>query len=588
MLKNILSRFHVRNALSTLLILLVGVLLGWLLFAGSGKDTTRQHDTDTETIWTCSMHPNIRQPEPGLCPICAMDLIPLDADGSSDDQTLYVMTEEAMAAADVRTTIVGKGFPFRELRLSGRVDVDETRQAEITARVAGRIEHLYVNTTGQQVQAGARLASIYSPELLAAQKELLQAAKIRESNAVYYEAARNKLRYWDFTDAQIDDIVQRGQVNPVMDILTPRGGVVLQRHVAVGDYVRQGQGMFTVADLSRVWVQFDAYESDVPWLRKGMPVTFSVAGDRANTYSGIIAFIDPVIHPQTRVARVRVEASNASGALKPSMFASAVIKSMIDRKSENLLVPKSAVLWTGTRSVVWVKDGESEHPAFLYREVTLGEEASDSYIVLAGLVAGEEVVTNAAFTVDAAAQLQGKASMMNPPARTREDETTRLDGLAEIERLRASGTFRVQLRQLYEEYERIRDALVAADASAVSPAARSMRTALSGMDISTLSEAHRLEWVQRAQTLRSSIDALATNRNIEKQREHFSALSNTLYAVVKRFGINGASLYWQHCPMAFNDAGASWLSSIKEIRNPYFGDKMLKCGVVQEEIGGGE
>jgi membrane fusion protein, copper/silver efflux system len=404
MFSNLKNRIHLRTLIPGTLLLLAGLFLGWLFFAGGGNGA---HDhahaaEESETIWTCSMHPNVRQPEPGLCPICAMDLIPLDADAGADDPTLFFMTDEAIAAANVHTTVIGRGMPFREIRLPGRVEADETRRVEITARVGGRIEMLHVNTTGQQVRKGNKLATIYSPELLAAQKELLEAAKMRESNPAYLGAVKNKLRYWDFTDAQITEMLEGGNVRGTVDILAPRGGTVLARHVTTGDYVQQGQGMFAIADLSRVWLQFDAYESDLPWLRTGMPVEFTLAGQAGKTHRGSIAFIDPVIDPQSRVARVRVEMANPTGTIKPEMFASGVVKSMLPGKHDVLLVPKSAVLWTGTRSVVWVKEAEQETPAFRYREVTIGEEAGDAFIVRAGLVEGEEIVSHGVFSVDAA------------------------------------------------------------------------------------------------------------------------------------------------------------------------------------------
>jgi len=598
MMTELTTRLKSLNAIPGLLLLFVGLFLGWLFFAGSGSGEAKNdhvHSGDeATTIWTCSMHPNVRQPSPGLCPICAMDLIPLDADASADDVTLLRMTPEAIAAANIHTTAVRRGMPYREIRLSGRIEVDETRNVEITARVSGRIEQLYVSTTGQRLRKGAKLASMYSPDLLATQKELLEAAKMKSTNPAYYEAARNKLQYWDFTDGQIDAMERNGSASGSMDILAPQGGTVLARHVSTGNYVRQGQPMFAIADLGRVWVQFDAYENDLAWLRPGMSVHFTVAGQHGTTHRGSIAFIDPVIDPMSRVARARVEMPNPSGALKPEMFANGVVKSMLPGRLEALLVPKSAVLWTGKRAVVWVRDVESEAPAFRFREIVLGEQAGDVYVVREGLVEGEEVVSHGVFSVDAAAQLQGKTSMMNPSGgriSTGHDHAgvvhsgSTQEGRATREApMQAPKAFRKQLRAVFDAYEQITARLVASDPAAIPAAVQSFRKSLGDVELSALQESARIRWAEAEQLLRKSIDGMASTRDTEKQRAHYSGLGNTLYELIKQFGVEGGTLYWQHCPMAFDDAGANWLSSEKEIRNPYFGDRMLKCGVVQEEI----
>lgn len=595
MLTDLETRINLRGIVPGAMLLAAGLFLGWLFFAGSGGSAEANghaHEAgEAGTIWTCSMHPSIRQTEKGLCPICAMDLIPLSADAAASDPNLLQMTPEAIAAANVQTSEVRRGLPYREIRLPGRIEADETRRTEITARVGGRIERLFVNTTGQVVRRGEKLASIYSPELLAAQKELLEAVKMKGASPAYYEAARNKLRYWDFTETQIDAMVASGGVRGVIDVLAPQGGTVLARHVVTGDYVRQGQGMFALADLARVWVQFEAYESDLGWLRTGLPVEFTLTGQPGKVHQGRIAFIDPVVDPMSRTTRVRVEVSNTNGALRPEMFATGIVRSTLPGKHEALLVPKSAVLWTGETAVVWVRDPKSETPAFAYRELRLGEEAGDSYVVLEGLTEGEEIVSNGVFAVDAAAQLAGKTSMMNPSsgaAAIGHDHAgtgagrSPGHGAAAARSLEAPEEFRTQLRTLLARYNTLTKALVASDPAAAMKAAKAVRRALGEVDAGLLAEAERPQWAGFATTMEKSIDAHSSTRDLEKQRAFYSGLSNTLYSALKAFGAGDGAVYWQHCPMAFDDKGASWLSPIKEIRNPYFGDKMLKCGVVKE------
>ncbi len=567
----------------------VGLFLGWILFAGSGTgDAAHSHDDGAVTVWTCSMHPQIRQQEAGLCPICAMDLIPLEGDGATDSPGALRMTEEAVHAASIRTAVVESGMPFMELRLPGKVQPDESRRTEMTARVSGRVEQLFINTTGQQVRKGQRLMSVYSPELVAAQQELLE-AKHMQGNGSYLAAARRKLRFWDLTDEQIRGIEESGEVRRTFDLLAPHSGTVLTRHISTGDYVREGQALLELADLSRVWVQFDAYERDLTWVREGMTVRFTVSGQTGSEYSGRVSFIDPVIDAESRVARVRVEMPNPAGKLKPEMFVSGLLKSMLPGADEHLVVPSSAVLWTGTRSVVWVRDPEKSEPVFHYREVELGAEVGDSYIIESGLVEGEHIVVNGVFTLDAAAQLQGKASMMNAAldseAGARANGKTMSMDMESITRIDAPLAFQKQLKAMFLKYEEISAALVASNAAEVTQAVAAMREFLGEVRSSRLSRSATLRWAELQSQLRRSLTEMRSIRDLEKQRAAYEHLSTALFSTLAEFGVEDQDVFTAYCPMAFDDKGAYWLTSKKEIRNPYFGDAMLKCGVIKGKIG---
>jgi len=261
---------------------------------------------------------------------------------------------------------------------------------------------------------GQTLAIIYSPEVITAQQELLEAAKTKSIQPAIYEAAKEKLRQWKLTDEQIAAIETSGTVQPTLEIVSNTTGVVMERLVNEGDYVSQGTIFYRIADLSKVWVMFDAYESDLQFLKKNDKMKFMLKAYPGTDFTGIIAFIDPVIDPVTRVAKVRVEADNRSGKLKPEMFATGIVQTALSGYSNEIVVPRSALLWTGVRSVVYVKQTGTKEPVFRMREVTLGPSLGDGWIVKEGLTEGEEVVTNGTFSVDAAAQLEGKPSMMNP------------------------------------------------------------------------------------------------------------------------------------------------------------------------------
>ncbi len=411
-MKKIFSNQYFRNSL----FIVIGLFIGWAVFHSPEKvEESHNHSAEEKKaeIWTCSMHPQIRMDKPGKCPICAMDLIPLIQSGTSEmDPEAVHLTKESAQLANVLTSIVSSQNPVKELRLYGKVQADERLLQNQVAYIPGRIEKLMVNFTGEMVRKGQPLALIYSPELVTAQQELLEAAKSKQLQPEIYEAAIEKLHQWKLTDKQIVEIENSGKVQANMEVESTSNGIVTARRVNNGDYVSQGSVLYEVSDLSRVWVLFDAYESDLPFLKRGDKVEFSIQALPGTSYSGTIMFIDPVIDPVNRVAKVRIEMSNPGAKLKPEMFATGLVKSNLAEFKNKLVIPRSAVLWTGKRSIVYVKQAGDE-PVFKIREIELGPQLGNSYVVSNGLADGEEIVTEGAFSVDAAAQLEGKPSMMN-------------------------------------------------------------------------------------------------------------------------------------------------------------------------------
>lgn len=414
------TKINKRDITLITITMVTGLFLGWLFFHTPNKEAAHNHNqemTAKETVYTCSMHPQIKQNKPGLCPICAMELIPMKTTDSVEEQVNpneIQMTESALALASVQTTIVKRGIPEKEIHLLGKVQADERNVSELTARFGGRIEKLFINYTGQQVRKGQKLAIIYSPDLITAQKELLEAIKYKTSNPSFYRATRSKLKLWDLTEEQINAIETRGETKTYFDIQSPISGTVTKKHISIGDYVKEGSQLFEVINLSKVWVLFDAYESDLPWIKKGDKLSFTLQSIPGKQFNEKVTFIDPFIDAKTRVAQVRVELKNRTGKLKPEMFANGILKSNTARNSNELLIPKSAILWTGKRAIVYVKVSNRKTTSFLYREIVLGPKAGNFYVVNKGLSEGEEIAMNGVFKIDAAAQLAGKPSMMNP------------------------------------------------------------------------------------------------------------------------------------------------------------------------------
>jgi len=397
-------------------ILIVGLLLGWLLFNGSSKEETgHNHDEVIETnqMWTCSMHPQIMQPEPGDCPICGMELIPAESGSDGLARNQFKLTENAMALANIQTTIIGKGnAEGNTIKLSGKIAENEEANAVQVSYFSGRIERLNVNFTGEEVRKGRLLATIYSPELYAAQQELITAASLKESQPALYNAVRNKLKLWKLSDNQINQIEETGNVKENFPIYATVSGTVSEKLVEQGDYIKQGQPLLKIANLNTVWANFDVYENQIDVFKKGQEVLVTTNAYTNKEFKGKVDFIDPILNTKTRTVTLRVVLNNKNDVFKPGMFVTANIERVASSDDEVLTVPASAVLWTGERSVVYLKTNPDQ-TVFEMREVVLGNQIGNEYEVLEGLFVGNEIVTNGTFTVDAAAQLQGKKSMMN-------------------------------------------------------------------------------------------------------------------------------------------------------------------------------
>ncbi len=417
--------YNLPTLLKTSGILLAGILLGWLFFGSSASETTdiEQHVEETHTnehgeiVYTCSMHPQVRQNEPGDCPICGMELIPAKEVDSKSEEDLHPqalkMTKAAMTLADVQTTKVTAAPAVKQVRMPGKVTVDERAIRVIPAHFPGRVEELYLNFTGAYVEKGDKVASVYSPDLVTAQRELLEAYEKRKSNPRLYESARQKFINWKIAPEVINEILKKGKPQQNFDIHSHKSGFVSKRHVAVGDHIHFGKPIFELTDLSTVWIKFDAYESDLNGLEIGDPVTFSVTSYPGRTFESEVTYIDPIIDEKERTVSVRTEFDNNESQLKPNMLAEGVISITLNNGQNTLQIPKEAVLWTGERSIIYIKLPDTSQTLFEAREVQLGTRVGDHYIVEEGLQEGEEVVVKGNFMIDSAAQLADKKSMMN-------------------------------------------------------------------------------------------------------------------------------------------------------------------------------
>jgi Cu(I)/Ag(I) efflux system membrane fusion protein len=452
-------------------IIIVAYLAGMRHHGGEATAPPTSPPVAEATLWTCSMHPEIQLPNPGKCPKCAMDLIPLSGHSELKSNQIQ-LTKHAQELAKIVTTRVAEREIHMDLELTGKLNVDETKVYEVSSRFPARLDRLFVDYTGLKVNKGDHMVTAYSPELLSAQAELVQSRKavdrltksaspiIRDSAIATLKAAREKLRLWGMTATQIDDAETGKATGDHVTLFAPHSGIVTGKYVNQGDYVKEGTRIYSITDLSRLWLELDAYESDLAWIHYAQEVEFHTVAFPGERFTGIISFIHPVLNDKTRTVKIRVNVKNADGRLKPNMYVGAHIKVTIKRDGtminnrmsgkwispmhpeiikdgpgecdicgmdlvpaeklgfsasktypKPLVIPASAALVTGKRAIVYVQLPEG---VFEGRQVRLGPKAGHHYIVLDGLKKGDIVVTHGAFKVDSSLQLKAKRSMMSP------------------------------------------------------------------------------------------------------------------------------------------------------------------------------
>lgn len=644
-----------------LILVMMGIFLGYGLRSCSNGDSGNKHENMVHNaqieFWTCSMHPQIRQPNPGQCPICGMDLIPVsDETGEEGSGRQLKLTPTAMRLASIQVSPVEHKYIAAEIRMVGKIDYDETRIKYISAYVPGRIDRLYVNYTGTEVRKNDHLVELYSPELISAQEELIQAQKtykllsgnegtdLRKSALSTLQAVRDKLRLWGLTDRQIKNIEEKGIVSDQLTIYSPMAGIVIHRNATEGMYVTTGTKIYTIADLSKVWVKLDAYESDLQWIRYGQEVEFETEAIPGEIFTGKIAFIDPVLNPQTRTVKVRVNVDNPEGKLKPEMFVKTVVKSKLSvsgrvmdphltgkwispmhpeiikdhpgkcdvcgmalvraeelgyvsvdklERDAPLVIPATAPLITGRRAVVYVAQKDQEG-VFEGKEIILGPRAGNYYVVEGGLSEGEWVVTNGNFKLDSDLQIKAKPSMMSSQgspqfaAHQHGDELHHdRNSQSQTENIidEIPQSIKSSIEKLLLTYFEIQQGLSQDNPSNAQKSASSFNKLLSEVDMSQLNdEVHHL-WMELQKELESSSDQIANSTDIEQQRRFFETLSSATYDIVKNFGTTGQQpVYKYFCPMAFDYKGAYWIQNKEGVENPYFGKVMFHCGNLEETL----
>ncbi len=588
--------------LKWILIIFTAFAIGYW-FSGATHENRKPESAAAaqSTTWTCSMHANVKLPNKGQCPICFMDLIPLEAGVGSESDPILKMSPSAEKLAEIMTTTVVRSEAFAKIRVTGKLDMDESKVRDISSWVDGRIERLYVDFTGISVRKDDHLLDIYSPGLIAAQEEFL--AAYQAGSGFGLSAAREKLRLLGISKTQISSLEKSGKVTESLTVHTPISGIIIDKNAREGEYVKTGQYLYSVADLSSLWLLMYIFESDISYLYLGQPVEFETTAYPGKTFNGTVAFISPTLDPSTRTVKVRVNVKNDDLLLKPEMLAVAVISSRLDShgsvvhtelkgkwlcpmhtddvhnssgqcricgmdvvKAESipgavsadigrnpLLIPDTAVLKTGKRSIVYVRTQTDGRATFEGRVVKLGPKTGNQYIILEGLSEGESVVTNGAFKIDSALQIEAKPSMMSP---VKEEKQLTLQD---------AGTLN------HDQYEKIL------------PIYLLLQEALAGDDLQTAESTYHQLMNKGKGFLNLEMNA---TKNMETIRGAFHPLSQSMIKAAGSFH-HGSTVNEAFCPMAFDNSGASWLQMAEKIANPYFGSKMLRCGTLKNKFGGG-
>jgi Cu(I)/Ag(I) efflux system membrane fusion protein len=537
----------VKQGIIILIVLIAGVVIGSFF---TDDESHQDHQAqENAQVWTCSMHQQIRQQEPGNCPICDMELIPV---GQVEDQVIdpdaIKMTATARELANVQTMEVGNDDSNASIRLDGEMVINEEATTVLTAEFDLRIEQLFVNSAGELVDAGQPIARIYSPTIEKLQREIVIAQEMQDDEPGLLKSLKNKLRNWKFSEDQIDNLLSSGGQNGVILLKANKKGYITSLNMTEGKQMEQEEVLYEIADLNTVWAVFDVYEDQVEELKTGDPISIRSTSGSSKKVDARIDFISPRL-TDNGIGKIRATITNSSMEWKPGQQLNGDLKT--ERKSsaeDQIVVPHSAVLWTGKRSVVFVQHSSASAVSYQVRQVEIAKDLGDQYLIADGLQMGETIVTQGAFSVDAALQLAGKPSMMNQQQK-QESITSSLKKY-ELEKPDV-------WLSIYLDFK---NALVDDDLSLAQKYYRSL-----------------------LKKLFKNGEVALSRQTIQQLRNDFIQLNDHLIPIIKEQNTE-QKLYVQFCPMANDSNGALWLSKNKAIKNPYYGASMLTCGSVQDSI----
>jgi membrane fusion protein, copper/silver efflux system len=603
----------------------------------SGNNNSNNINKLESQVWTCSMHPQIRRNKPGKCPICSMDLIPLiESSVHNNNKQRVTLSDRAIKLAEVQTSKVIRKKAFLELMLNGKIVYDETKSANIVAHFSGRIEKLFANYTGIYVKKETHLAEIFGSDIYVDQREIFIAhnslikaqrekdPKIKAEIMRTYDSVMNKMRVLGFTKEQVEKIIKRGKVKDTLILYAPISGTVVKKNVVEGQHFKKGDNLFIISDLDKLWLNLDAYEQDLPFLKYGQKVEFEVKAIPGKKFESMIVFIDPVLNKNTRTSNVRVVVDNKKHLLKPEMFVQAKVfvqigvngviqaetlknkwispmhpqiikdhpgncdicgmelvpaestkyfKGSKDIGLQPLTIPASAALITGKRAVVYVEIKPSTYEA---RNVLIGPKVGNDYIVKSGLHEGEKVVTNGSFKIDSELQIKsGNAGMMY--------QFNNSESTENIKPEQSSNNIKTAQTAILDFYFDLQIMLSEDNAKDTVKTAKLFEDYLNSLNenqINKFKEKFKINITDVAEI----VNKISQIKNINDIRASFFVLTKILTPYLKHLEhIINIKIYLYECSMAFNNKGAYWFQDTESIANPYFGTSMKKCGTLKSD-----
>jgi RND family efflux transporter MFP subunit len=599
------------------LLVIVSATVFWLVYGVGTKTATEDtaagqvshsHGTDNENpqekkrkikYWVAPMDPNYIRHEPGKSPM-GMDLVPVyeDEDEKSSEGVISI-DPVTVQNIGVRTAPVSRGWLHKSIRTVGRITYDEKNVEHIHTKVSGWVEELYVDTTGEEVRRGQELLSLYSPELVATQEEYLQAltyrdrtsasefAEVAEGGMSLVEAAGKRLLFMDIDPGQIEALEKSREVQKDMKLHSSKTGIVINKNVVEGMKVDPAMELYTIADLSRVWVIASVYEYEIPFIENGLEAEMTLSYDPGAKYSGRVTFVYPYLSDRTRTVQVRMEFNNPGMKLKPDMYADVVIKAK--PAGPAILVPSEAVIRTGSRTVVVTSLGKGK---FLPREVSPGLEGDGLVQILDGLKEDETVVTSGQFLIDSESNLREAVNKMlevraqstEYRTQTEDDKARNTETGTRTAKEQVSGTHTHMTNKqkhimsgLIDHYLKIHAALVSESVPDVAEEARIMSGELGKIRASDADG----QLKETIVPIEDALKGLLSGSNLKEARNAFKALSRSMAGFVKGPGredalSSGIKLYY--CPMEEE----WWMQKGTDLRNPYLGKDMWLCGTEEK------
>ncbi len=530
-----------KNIVLVLLIVVTSLLGGWF-FGSRSASVPGKREVRKILYYQSTMHPWVKSDKPGKCTVCGMDLVPIYEGGTarvaSASTNLVILAEGAPQIAAIRTAPIRREKLTRTLRFSGVIDDDDSRHRVLSAYVGGRIEKLFVNYEGAEVEAGDPLALFYSPELLAAAREYAIASK--QGNAAIATVGATRLKQMGLTPEQIAQVPKRAESDLFFEILAPITGTVTKRAAYEGQTVASGENLMELADFSTMWLQFNAYEQDLPFLHPGQNVEITTSSLPGKPITGQITFVNPNLDEMTRSARIRVNIPNpkkqdGNRQILHKTFAEAQV---LSESPDVLTVPRSAVLWPANQPRVYVEKSPGKYEP---RLVSLGRPGNDAWEVLDGLAEGERIVVSGNMLIDGQAQINNFAEPAPMKAGMKMSE---LDPVREFLTAVAS----------------LSEALAADDLLAYHKALTNLPSPPEGFP-----------------------KAPQAGDDLASSRLAFQPFSDAVVATAQKMRGQFPALKVFSCPMTGMAAkglpnNAQWVQMTPEIHNPYLGKEMLDCG----------